>query len=115
MTNERDALPYYDEPPSKLEVLVALVSKNATSDNIGSVHAISVRVPSIAFTTIQAVAQHSGMSMNKTIVALLDVALDQLWDGLDQEDCNQISTIRSALLGQIIAAGSVDQASKGEI
>lgn len=113
----RPALPYYDEPPTKLEALVALVSKTAKSEAVGSVHPISVRVPSIPFVTIQAVSQHSGMSINKVIVALLDVGLDELWQGLDQEECDAISTIRSGLLAQMfdsLPAGT-SQAQEGEI
>lgn len=115
MKNERPALPYYDEPPTKLEMLVSLVSRTAKSEAVGSVHPISVRVPTIPFATIQAVAQHSGMSMNKVIVQLLDVGLDELWSGLEQEECDQISTLRSAILQDLVQRGKADQASEGEV
>lgn len=116
MTNEREPLPYYDEPPTKLETLVDLVSKNATSDAVGSVHPISVRIPSVPFTTLQAIAYHSGMSMNKTIVNLLDVALDVLWQALGEEDRAEISALRSGYLRNVLAEmESQAQSKKGEI
>lgn len=117
MTTQREALPYYDEPPTKLEMLVALVSKTAKSDAYGSVHPLSVRVPSVPFATIQAISQHSGMSMNKVICALLDVALDELWGGLSEEDCEPIAVLRSTILRDIMTGerGNIDAASEGEI
>lgn len=116
MKKERPALPYYDEPPTKVEILVSLVSKTAKSESVGSVHPISVRLPTIPFATIQAVAQHSGMSMNKVIVALLDVGLDELWQGLDQEECNQISALRSSFLGDVLQGDDQPgQAAEGDI
>ena len=114
MTNK--SLPYYEEPPTKLEMLVDLVSKTATSEAVGSVHPISVRIPSIPFTTLQAIAHHSGMSMNKTIVALLDVALDELWRQLDEADREEIQNLRSGYLKNILAdMDSQAHANKGEI
>ena len=108
------ALPYYDEPPTKLEILTAQVSKTAKSEAIGSVHPISVRLPTILYTTIQAISQHSGMSMNKTIAGLLDVAVDELWSTLPQEECDEISRIRSSFIQEVMK-GTSAQASEGEI
>lgn len=114
---KQEALPYYDEPPTKLEMLVDQVSKTASSDAVGSVHSISLRVPTIPFSTIQAIAKHSGMSMNKTIVSLIDVALDELWKGLSEDDCQQIQALRAGFLRNLIDAtpDSQVQAAKGEI
>lgn len=114
---KQEALPYYDEPPTKLEMLVDQVSKSGSSEGTGSVHSISLRVPTIPFSTIQAIAKHSGMSMNKTIVALIDVALDELWKGLSEEDCNQIQALRAGYLRNLVDAGADNQvqAAKGEI
>lgn len=113
----RPALPYYDEPPTKLEMLVAQVSKTAKSESVGSVHSISVRVPTIPFSTIQAVSQHSGMSMNKVINALLDVGLDELWRALDQDEAEAIQTVRSEILQRVMQGegGPIAQALEGEI
>lgn len=112
----RPPLPYYDEPPTKLEVLVSMVGKTATSETVGSVHPISVRIPTIAYTTIQAISHHSGMSMNKTICQLLDVALDELWGQLAEEDRERVSELRSGYLRNILAAGEkAAQAEKGEV
>jgi len=113
--DKRPALPYYDEPPTKLELLVDLVGKTGTSETIGSVHPLSVRIPTIPYTTIQAISYHSGMSMNKTICQLLDVALDELWQQLPEEDRNRIAELRSGYVSNIMAAADkVAQADTGE-
>lgn len=109
-------LPYYDEPPTKLEMLVDQVSKTATGDAVGSVHPISVRIPSIPYTTIQAISNHSGMSMNKVIVQLLDVALDELWKQLGEADRDRIAELRSGYLKPILESMQAQpQSEKGEI
>ena len=114
--DKRPTLPYYDEPPTKLEHLVNMVGKTATSETVGSVHPISVRIPTIEYTTIQAISHHSGMSMNKTICQLLDVALDELWQQLGEEDRDRIAELRSGYINNIMAnLDKVAQADKGEV
>jgi hypothetical protein len=110
-----DMNPYYDEEPTKMEMLVGQVAKSAKAESIGSVHPISVRIPTIPFTTIQAISKHSGMSMNKTIVSLLDVALDELWKQLDQQDQDDIARLRSDFIQGVLSSGAQAQADKGEI
>lgn len=107
--------PDYDEAPTKMDLLVGLVSKSAKSEGIGSVHPISVRIPTIPFTTIQAISKHSGMSMNKTIVSLLDAALDEMWSQLPQDDQDAIQQLRSEFIQSFIDSGDYPQAAKGEV
>jgi hypothetical protein len=107
--------PDYDDAPTKMDLLVGLVSKSAKSEGIGSVHPISVRVPTIPYTTIQAISKHSGMSMNKTIVSLLDAALDEMWNQLPQDDQDEIQRLRSEFIQVFIESGDYPQASKGEV
>ena len=106
--------PHYDEFPTKLDVLVGLVSKTAKSETIGSVHPISVRIPTIPFTTIQAISKHSGMSMNKTITSLLDAALDEMWQQLPQDDQDAIQHLRAEFIKAFVESGDYPQAQVGE-
>lgn len=106
--------PNYDDAPTKMDMLIGLVSKSAKSETFGSVHPISVRIPTIPFTTIQAISKHSGMSMNKTIVSLLDAALDEMWSQLPQDDQDTIQTLRAEFIQAFIATGDFPQAAQGE-
>lgn len=105
-----------NEEPTKMEMLVGLVSKSAKSEAMGSVHPISVRIPTIPFTTIQAISKHSGMSMNKTIVWLLDAALDEVMKEISNEDREEIEKLRSDFLAPIVFGnGTQEQPQKGDI
>lgn len=118
MTNAYENIPVidlYEEPPSKMDVLVGLVSKSVKSEMHGSVHPISVRIPTIPFTTIQAISKHSGMSMNKTIVTLLEAALDEMWAQLDQDDRDALSQLRSEFIKVFMDGGVPTESVKGQL
>lgn len=107
----------HEESPTKMEMLVGLVSKTAKSDAMGSVHPISVRIPTVPFSTIQAISKHSGMSMNKTIVWLLDAALDEVLKQLPKDDLEQIEGLRDEILAPLVFSGgdAFQQPEKGDI
>lgn len=107
--------PQYDEAPTKMDLLVGLVAKSAKSENYGSVHPISVRIPTIPFTTIQAISKHSGMSMNKTIVSLLEAALDEMWVQLDQDDQDALAQLRSEFITVFMDGGVPTESVKGQL
>lgn len=88
----------YDEMPSRLEMAISLFTKTGTSEAMGSVQPISVRIPSIEFVTIEALAEYSGLSKNKVIVQLLEVALDEVFQGLKDEQRAEIFQIRGKLM-----------------
>jgi hypothetical protein len=115
MTSKRPATPFYDEAPTKLQALVGQLQKTMTVDSFGGVHAISVRMPTMPYTAIQALSQHSGISMNKLIVSLIDVALDQVWEQLGEEDQERVSELRSGYINLVMQASTPSQAGKGEI
>lgn len=120
MSDERN-LQSYSETPTRLEMAVALFSKRATSEAIGSVHTRTVRIPTIEDVSIQALALHSGLSINKVIVQLLEVALDEVWAGMSDEDHKELIRIRGQLLTKMIAPDGTlpvqefEQAVAGEI
>ena len=88
----------YDDQPTRLEMAVALFTRSATSEAFGSVHARSVRIPTIENVTIEALAQFSGLSVNKVIVQLLEVALDEVFQAMTAEQRTQVFAKRVELL-----------------
>lgn len=112
-------VPYDGEEPTRLDMILSLLQKTGTSESIGSVHAVSVRLPTVDFSTIEALAAHSGHSRNKIICQLLSFALSAVWDGLDAENQDAVQAIRSKILGQLVGSfdnpAKLPQAEKGEI
>lgn len=92
----------YDEMPTRLEMAIGLFTKSATSESTGVVNARSVRLPSTINITIEALAKHAGMSANKVIVQLLDVALDEVFQGLPSEHRAAIFKIRGEMLRALV-------------
>ena len=92
----------YNELPSRLEMAIALFTKTATSDGFGSVHARSVRIPTIENVTIDALAEYSGLSANKVICQLLEVALDEVFQGMTEQQRGDVFKIRSKHLGKVV-------------
>jgi hypothetical protein len=118
MTNYYDTvqtLDLHEDVPTKMDLLVGLVSKAAKSEMHGSVHPISVRIPTIPFTTIQAISKHSGMSMNKTIVSLLEAALDEMWAQLDQADQDALQELRGEFIKVFMDGGMPVESVKGQL
>jgi hypothetical protein len=91
----------YDEMPTRLEMAVALFTRTGTRESNGAVHARSVRIPSIENVTIEALAQHSGLSFNKVIVQLLEVALDEVFQAMPAEQRAQVLAKRGALMAEM--------------
>lgn len=110
----------YDELPSRLEMAIALFTRTATSEMHGGVHARSVRIPTIEHVTIDALAEFSGLSSNKVIVQLLQVALDEVAQGMTGEQRAELFAIRSKHFGKKVDKdgypdfGQVEQAKEGE-
>lgn len=109
----------YDEAPSRLEMAIAMFTRQASSEGVGSVHARSVRIPTIENVTVEALAQYSGLSVNKVICQLLDVALDEVFQGFTDEQRKEVFAIRSRLFKTLMDEKGdfklQEQAAKGEI
>jgi hypothetical protein len=105
----------YSEMPTKLEMAISLFQKLGTSEGIGSVHPISVRIPTIEYSSIQAMSKHAGLSVNKVIVELLQVGLDEVWQGLNDENRRNLVAIRAELLRKLVEPGVAEGSTKGEI
>ena len=105
---------YSGEAPTNLDMLISLLQKTGTTETHTSVHAMSVRIPTIEYATIQALARHSGHSQNKIFCQLLAVALEEVWAGLDEKNGEAIGKIRSEILQELIGEGRLQQAEAEE-
>lgn len=111
----------YDEMPTRLEMAISLFTRTGSSEAHGGVHARSVRIPTIEHVTIDALAEYSGLSANKVIVQLLEVALDEVTRGMTGEQCAELFAIRSKYFCKNVDKdgypdfGEVEQAKDGEI
>lgn len=106
--------------PTKLEMFLAEIQKTGTSESVGSVHSVTVRLPSVEFATIEALCRTSGLARNKVIVNLIQVALDEMWQGVDPEMRDVIAGLQGIVLRDLVQDedGNVkvlDNAKQGEI
>lgn len=111
-------VPYDTEEITRLDMLLDLLQKTGTSEAVGSVHPISVRVPTIEFATIHALSKHSGLSVNKVVIKLLSVSLHDVWNGLTEENRKLVADIRAAELRRLLQSEEMANpqfSSKGEI
>lgn len=105
--------------PTKMEMVVGLLSKTASSETNTSVHALSVRIPTIQYAAIEAMAQYSGISRNKVICELLDLAITNVLQEMESEHAEGIEALRAKLLMELVMDGQgnfarLAQADKGE-
>jgi len=105
----------YDENPSRLDMAVSLFTNNSSSDAVGPVRAYSIRVPLLEDATIKALHVYSGQTQNKVIVQLLQVALDEVFQAMDESDRESIFKLRAGFLGDTVNEVDQSQASEGEI
>lgn len=108
------------EAPTKLEMFLAEIQKTGTSESIGSVHSVTVRMPTIEFATIEALCRTSGMARNKVIVNLLQVALDQMWENVHPDMRDVIAGLQRIILSDLVQDDEgnikvIENAKKGEI
>lgn len=106
--------------PTKLEMFLAEIQKTGTSESYASVHSVTVRLPSIDFATIEALCRTSGLARNKVIVNLIQVGLDEMWNGVNPEMRDVISDLQGIVLRDLVLddqgnVKSLDNAKKGEI
>lgn len=106
--------------PTKLEIFLAEIQKTGTSESFGSVHSVTVRLPSVEFATIEALCRTSGLARNKVIVNLIQVALDEMWQGVNPEMRDVIASLQGIVLRDLVQddEGNVkvlENAKQGEI
>ena len=94
------------EPPTNLESFVAMVSKTGDEQHLAMIHAFSIRVPMTIACMFDAMAEYSGKSRNKLIVKALEVALDHLWQQLEDKERGAIDEIYRRAVGAALAANA---------
>lgn len=114
-TMNSSTLSSYDEMPSRLDMAISLFTNKASSDTIGAVRAYSIRVPLLEDATIKALHMYSGQTQNKVIVQLLQVALDEVFQGMPESDRVAIFAMRAALLHETAFELEQPQALPGEV
>lgn len=92
------------EAPTNLDMLVGMIRKTADERQLGWIQSISIRMPVVLASTIDALAQYSAQSRNKLIVKALETAFDQVWEQLPDQERTDIERIRSEFLSSKIAA-----------
>jgi hypothetical protein len=70
---------------TKLNIFLAELERTASFDSTGSVHAVTVRIPTTDFSQIEGLVSYSGMARNKVIVHLIQVGIEQVLKGLSPE------------------------------
>ena len=103
-----------NEMPTELEMTVGLLSKSATSQEVGAAVSMSVRLPLIVHSTLKAMAEHSGLSINRVAVQVLRVGIDAVGDALPAEDALSIESIRSRLIHEAIQVAKFEQIQEGD-
>ena len=86
---------------TRLEMFLAEIQKTGTSETVTSVHSVTVRLGSIEFSTIEALCRTSGLARNKVIVNLIQVAIEEMWKGLDPDMHNVIAGLQGIVLREL--------------
>jgi hypothetical protein len=103
-----------DDRPSQLELTVGLLAKTARLQEFGAAHAMSVRMPLMVFATVRAMAEQSGLSTNRVVVELLRVAIEAVGESLPDVDADNIVSIRSRIVHDLLKAESHDLLREGD-
>lgn len=106
--------------PTKLQMFLGQIQSTASSESFGSVHSVTVRIPSVDFAAIEALSRTSGLARNKVIVNLIQVALEETWQALDPEIHDAVSGIQGVILRDLVQDNQgnvkvIDNAKPGEI
>jgi hypothetical protein len=86
---------------SKMDLLMSLFHNKGSSEFSGVVKSLTVRIPIGDFSSIEAFSRHTGMSKNKVIVRLLEVALDSCIKGLDSKNRAEFDQLQSQVLNEM--------------
>ena len=75
----------------------AIVQGRGKTEYVGTTKLITIRIPMPLAVHLQAMAQKSGKSRNATIATLLDVALEEVRERLDDETIQELQAIEQEL------------------
>ena len=75
----------------------AIVEGRGKTEYIGTTKLITIRIPMPLAVQLQAMAQKSGKSRNATIATLLEVALEEVRERLDESTLEELQAIEQEL------------------
>jgi hypothetical protein len=75
----------------------AIVERRGKTEYVGATKLITIRIPMPLAVHLQAMAQKSGKSRNATIATLLEVALEEVRERLDDATIQQLEVIEQEL------------------
>lgn len=90
------------ESITRLDHVLGMLEKRASTEFHGAMHPISVRLPIITAATIDAFAKHSGHSKNRIIIELLELAIEEVTSQIGDEDGENITRLRARILGDMV-------------
>lgn len=90
------------ESITRLDHVLGILEKRASSEFHGAMHPISVRLPIVTAATVDAFAKHSGHSKNRILIELLELAIEEVTSQISDEDGACISKLRSKILQDLV-------------
>lgn len=93
------------EEISKADMLVALLQNEGKSEFHGLVKGITVRLPIHQYAAIESFSRHTGMSKNKVVCELLEVAVHTAVSSLDRTNRRAFNKHQSDVLTELSAEG----------
>lgn len=89
--------------PTDVELTVGLLAKSARLSEVGAAKSITVRMPLVVFSTVKAMSEYSGQSLNRIIVQLIRSGIHVVGESIPDEDGQAIAEIRAKSLAQLLA------------
>lgn len=91
--------------PAPLRTLVSQLKRNGVHvDKTTSVHALSLRLPTYDYATIEAIAQHSAVSRNKIVGQLLELAINEVFAAIDDETGKALNELRNKIYMDMVSS-----------
>lgn len=93
------------EEITKADILMAQLQNQGKSVSAGLFKGITCRLPVHQYSAIDAFSRHTGMSKNKIIVELLEVAVHDAITALDTKNRRAFNKLQSQVLMEMEAEG----------
>lgn len=100
MAKKQTTIQFDSEEPDAFAMLEAMVTKTGNVEGTGTLHSVSIRLPTVEFVTVEALARHSGQSRNKIVVQMIKACIERLNAEMSNDDLEAVQSIRSDLFGQ---------------
>ena len=102
MNAKQTKIQFEPEEPDAFALLEAMVTKTGNVEGFGSLHGVSIRLPTNEFCTVEALAKHSGQSRNKIIVQMIKACVERLNAEMAADELEAVQALRSELFKQFV-------------